>query len=435
MFEKPLYEITFTDVASFCAEKQPATVQLDYVPSLEVEDVPRRIAAMANTFGGYLIVGVASNARTSRPSSCRGIIDDSHLGEHLARCMRAVRPYPHCAFHKTTSKNGRVFVVIHVLEGRYGPYYVAGEAQTVWLRESGRRALVAATRPDIIHIREKQTLKEWHTDYTEQAFLLLHTEAEAARVAARNPDDGESVYMPELLEDMPLLTMYLRPSQAIPGLLGVTPQTLQQWAPALRPACDATAYVPHFPEPQMETMPDGVVALEWYDNPGARDVHCDQLYTDGTVYHAHSILQYVDSEPAIYLTTIAMELADFLMVAHVLYARAGYHGTLEGSVMVTQAKGLQVVATLPLDRSPIPSSLRTVPFAAHAWPLLTDTHLLADPHTALAFRLSLMEKIHWDMRASGYSEEYVHTALWQTGRTLLPPPPPEDLGFTQVSVI
>jgi hypothetical protein len=422
MFSKPIRKITFMDIVSFCAKKNTATAQLNYLPLFKVSDLPRHIAALANTFGGYIIIGVSPDAETSQPRTWKGIRDGVHIMEQLERAVSAVAPYPHCAIHKTTSKGGRVFLIIHVQEGRYGPYHVINEPHTVWVRYDGQVPLLAATRNDIMHIREKHTQSERHMQRVARTFSLLHDEAEISRQAARTPDDDYSVYMPGLLESMPLLTMYIRPRYLVRGLLDVHPQTLRQLVPKLRPLYDSDVYTPHFPESDVRPMPDGVVALCWYDGQDTRDMHCDQLYTDGTVYHAHSVLQYVESEPAVYLTTIAMELYDFLTAAATLYTKVGYRGALEGSIEITQASGLQTVAALPLDCSPFPSSLRTIPFADHAWEITTDTHKLTDLQAFLSLHLSLMERIHWDMRASSYSQEQLHTVLWQAGRTKIMPP-------------
>ena len=65
LYTKPIDEINWDDVAAFCEQRIPEGSYLDYK-----EDFPRSlektIAAMANTIGGVILIGVAED-QESKP--------------------------------------------------------------------------------------------------------------------------------------------------------------------------------------------------------------------------------------------------------------------------------------------------------------------------------------------------------------------------------
>jgi len=64
LYTKTIERITFEDVVNFCAERHRESTYLDYKRQID-NSLAKTIAAMANTWGGLVIIGVEDE--DSRP--------------------------------------------------------------------------------------------------------------------------------------------------------------------------------------------------------------------------------------------------------------------------------------------------------------------------------------------------------------------------------
>src|SRR5271157_5965668 len=64
LYTKTIERITFEDVVNFCAERHRESIHLDYKREID-NSLAKTIAAMANTWGGLILVGVEDD--DSRP--------------------------------------------------------------------------------------------------------------------------------------------------------------------------------------------------------------------------------------------------------------------------------------------------------------------------------------------------------------------------------
>ena len=61
MFTKPIDEITFEDVESFCKEWSES-VRVEYKRELNVKKhIPKVVSSFANTYGGIFLIGVEAD--------------------------------------------------------------------------------------------------------------------------------------------------------------------------------------------------------------------------------------------------------------------------------------------------------------------------------------------------------------------------------------
>lgn len=81
LYTKKIEEISYTDVIDFCNEQIPENLSLDY--KLEIDaNLVKTISAMANTWGGIIILGVEDN--DSKPLlPVRGIPYKEHTREQI----------------------------------------------------------------------------------------------------------------------------------------------------------------------------------------------------------------------------------------------------------------------------------------------------------------------------------------------------------------
>ncbi|WP_254512305.1 AlbA family DNA-binding domain-containing protein [Anatilimnocola floriformis] len=67
LWSKPIDEIAFADVDAFCRTMQPEGARLDYKGFTIPKDLPKTIAAFANTLGGLILLGVDADKTTNKP--------------------------------------------------------------------------------------------------------------------------------------------------------------------------------------------------------------------------------------------------------------------------------------------------------------------------------------------------------------------------------
>ncbi len=64
LYTKKIEEITYQDVIDFCEEKHRESIHLDYKREINNASLPKTMAAMANTWGGVIIIGVEDKDST-----------------------------------------------------------------------------------------------------------------------------------------------------------------------------------------------------------------------------------------------------------------------------------------------------------------------------------------------------------------------------------
>src|ERR1051325_8265397 len=137
LLTKPLPDVAWDDVQSFCALLLPESAVLDYKADFpaHLENV---VAAMANTMGGTIIIGVAENAQGKPEPPHIGIEFKRGLQEKVQQIVTAhVQPLPDFHVSVVTSQDGsRSFVVIRVQQSPLAPHTVDGTA--IYVRTGNR---------------------------------------------------------------------------------------------------------------------------------------------------------------------------------------------------------------------------------------------------------------------------------------------------------
>ena len=81
LYTKEIKKITFQDIVDFCKEKHRETIHLDYKQEID-SSLAKTIAAMANTWGGVIVIGVEDE--DSKPKlPVKGILYKEHLREQI----------------------------------------------------------------------------------------------------------------------------------------------------------------------------------------------------------------------------------------------------------------------------------------------------------------------------------------------------------------
>jgi hypothetical protein len=415
---KPLNQITFEDVEAYCAERRPETTELDYKRQLP-RDLAKHIAAMSNTFGGIIIIGVEED-KTGHPIKWDGVPDEGKLIDHVYQQAANVKPYPSCYVEKTNAKDGKVFLLVRVLEGTAGPYYSVTDSQTVWMRTGNiSTPLKPAERDAIERIsgkREKATTARTENEISaKRLYHALFEEQEKQRQQRTNLR-GEPYKAYVAGQDYVLFRLLLQPYYPQPDLITGRPATIRDRLDGIRVATGLAT----FPDSQIDQVPGGIA---WFNVPlFGYTLNCGQLYTNGMLYWAQNIMRpgtNIYNTSMIYMNHAALGLYQFLEVARRFYNSFNYHGLVTGSIAVDHAKGYHVYPAVPQGHNYI-GDLRTLALDAFSWPLALDTHKLNDTNWLLDEYLNIMERIYWDLRLNNFDRNIMIKLLRQAG--LIPTP-------------
>jgi len=131
LFSKRIDEITYEDVLAFCKEGHEEGIRLDYKVDWP-RDLTKVMAAMANTYGGLILIGVKEKERkpklpltgvdfTSRDQMSQKVTSIAYRGIHPPLFPEVAV----CEFAKGRAKKGnRAIVVIRIPESHEAPHAI-----------------------------------------------------------------------------------------------------------------------------------------------------------------------------------------------------------------------------------------------------------------------------------------------------------------------
>ncbi len=133
LYTKPITDITWDDVEAFCAEGIAENAYLDYKEDFP-SNLQKTIAAMANTFGGLILIGVEED--DSKPvTPIAGIAYAKGLAERVTnKILGNIIPpvFPETAVC-TDESEAKAVVVIRIPESDHTPHAIAQNTK-VYLR-------------------------------------------------------------------------------------------------------------------------------------------------------------------------------------------------------------------------------------------------------------------------------------------------------------
>ena len=137
MFTKPIDEITFEDVQSFCEERGEG-VRVEYKSELNVKNhIPKIVSSFANTYGGIFLVGIKTDKTTNMPIlPIEGIPNRRHIEESIQQSAEMsinppVRPEVKIV---NVGDGDNVVVVVRVAEGSLLAPHAIEDSTKVYFR-------------------------------------------------------------------------------------------------------------------------------------------------------------------------------------------------------------------------------------------------------------------------------------------------------------
>ena len=156
MFTKPIDEITFEDVESFC-EEWSESVRVEYKRELNVKKhIPKVVSSFANTYGGIFLIGVEADKTTNMPIlPIKGIPNRRHIEESIQQSAEmSITPPVRPGVKIVNLPNGNNIVVVvkveesslmapHAIEDSTKVYFRVGSVSQDYKLELANMELIA----------------------------------------------------------------------------------------------------------------------------------------------------------------------------------------------------------------------------------------------------------------------------------------------------
>lgn len=426
IFNNPVSNYSFSDIAQFCAEGQIEGVQLDYKRELPTKGLAKHFASFSNTRGGLLIIGVEENPKNGKPIAWDGVVFESKLVDKIHQYAACVEPRPAYDVHVTDEQNGKVFILVRVFEGDRTPYYVQNDAN-LYIRTGNITDPIGLASPEAAELlfgkKSKADLaRQNYISRTDEIFkaAIKQAEKEKQQAIANEKEKWNSKHigskeefrtsypMDSLGTNTSMSTILLQP--IFPKAAITTPQEIMAKANQFR---IQHPYSGNFPETQLRSIQDGVMSFKWGRNG---HIQCHQVYAVGLLYNADDVFGVSEDGRVIRLSIVANQLFMLLLSASNFYRLFGYQGGLKGFLRLENIEGVIVYPVVPQGYRFDPWFIedRKGPILSkYEWDLELDTALLHDPMSRQVFFIDKMKEIYWSLGYENVQEGILEKFLEQ----------------------
>jgi len=135
MFTKPVTDLKFSDVESFC-KTYGENVRVEYKQEIPKGDIPKTISAFANTLGGILILGVKTDENNRAIFPIEGMKKEGGMEDRItASSLQGIYPavIPEVKVIDVPNTNNKMVVVVKVHESIEAPHAIQNSTR-VYIR-------------------------------------------------------------------------------------------------------------------------------------------------------------------------------------------------------------------------------------------------------------------------------------------------------------
>ena len=160
VFTKPIKDITYNDIETFCNQQIRENVHIDYKEDFNNKKpvrLAKTMAAFANTYGGLIIIGVKDDDGVP-VLPAEGIDYKKGLHERVTKIIiDNTNPifFPEIAVCRNKANN-KAFVVIRIPQSNNGPHAIIGNTETYLRINDIKNPEVLATMEQIDWLKNKR---------------------------------------------------------------------------------------------------------------------------------------------------------------------------------------------------------------------------------------------------------------------------------------
>jgi hypothetical protein len=329
LFRRSLESVKWADVVEFCSQREAESAALDYKEEIP-KDIEKTVAAMANTLGGIIIVGVAEDNEAKPVLPVTGMAMRRGLVEQItSKCVDNIYPPVVPEAQPVLNEAGdRAFVILRIAQSREAPHAISGNTR-VYIRtgrQNSQDELASLDRIFWLQDRRKQSedFREWLLVRATERYDLIQAGKVPGIAASTESESGRC-----------LLTLAVSPvyPDASTAVRSPDLDRIRRRITIRDPMGTANEFPIQESGTVNRTVEDGVV-MHWPGGRGLRTYHT-HLNIHGLYFYKQSLLFLPPQEHRAGNTNHFMRFSEIIDRAYSVllsgkkfYDEIGYHGPL-----------------------------------------------------------------------------------------------------------
>ncbi len=388
LFTKPINEISYDDVVSFCEQEIAEGVNLDYKQDFPEKNIKlaKSICAFANTFGGIIVIGVVDE--DSKPKApFLGIDHKEKLEEKVWNIiLDNIYPPVFPEIRICPAKDNKTFVVIRIPQSNETPHAIYNNTQ-VCIRTGNRNkpedlATVAQIEWLLNRRKKSEELRETLYHRVEERYSTI---CEQKKIRFAN---GEIIF-----SSAPLYPQ--KPLFAVEEIESIMEKI-------------KNSGILKFSHYKAQPIQDGIVHFNTYPDKDKNFIHnYTEINKFGLIHHKAIIIR----ENELNISYIYNVLNKFLMQISNFYEIVSYWGLLEIKLTLTGILGVDVIYDFNVTkeqwafRNVFQIKKKNDIEKILSWSLVTTVSELNDTFFKQYIMLELIQDITWSLGISKSKEE------------------------------
>ena len=347
LLSKPTLDLSWSDVLAFCESQITEGTTLDYKGEFPKE-LERTVAAMANTLGGLILIGVADDKHGKPVLPLVGMPIDTGLAERVLNiCATTITP-PVVPVVKVCadSANANAVVVLRVDQSRAAPHAISSNTR-VYVRTGQRNDPDELANLERIawlmeSRRKSESFREWLFSRATERFRLL-TLGRVPHIAGSVEHQASAAELPPCLLTIALVPTYPATEPlALPERLNAIRREI-----VMRDRMGTCHEFPLQESPIHNRLVEDGVVMHLSGRGGLRTYHT-HLNMHGLYFFKQSLLYGVERknersearvENVMRLSELVERVYAMLATGSKFYAKVGYSGPVDVHVALERILG------------------------------------------------------------------------------------------------
>ncbi len=402
IFTKPINDIFFQDVISFCEQGIGEGINLDYKRDFPSTGLEKTISAFANTFGGVIVIGVEDEDSKPKPPF-EGIEHKDKLEERVWNIIvDNIYPPVFPEIRVCPPSNYKTFVTIRVPQSNETPHALYNNTQ-VYIRTGNRN------KPEDLATVEQI---EWLRNRRKKSEELRGTLYRRAEERYQTICEQKKVRIE--FAEFTLSFVPLYPQKSL-----MMTEEIQGVVNKMKVVGGGNKEFPRLSHYNLEPIQDGMVYF--FLNKGTGFITHTEINKFGLIFYKEGLgsgrKESNESKTIrnVRLNTIIRILdVSFESIAR-FYNTVGYWGLVEGKFSLTGLLGVQFVHLNPKDHFVDETERMNVSEKELSWEIVTSVSELSEALTRQNKLLQLGKEIAWSFGFK-ISEDMIKQRLKEEGR-------------------